>query len=482
MNYRMVGYLLGIILAIEAALLAVPAAVSLIYGENVFPFLITIGILLIISVPAIIFKPSNTRIYAKEGFVCVAAAWILMSAFGALPFVLDGCIPSYVDAFFETVSGLTTTGASIRTEVESMPHGILFWRSFTHWIGGMGVLVFMLAILPNDNGRAMYLLRAEVPGPTKDKLVPKMRQSAMILYGIYVVLTVMQIIALLCTKMPLFDSVVNSLATAGTGGFSVKNASIGAYENPAAEWVIAVFMLLFGINFNIYFLLLVKKFKNVFKNEELRIYLTICLIATAVISINTLSAVGGIGTSKAIRDAFFQVTSIISTSGFSTVDYGTLWPSLSKTVIVMLMVTGACAGSTAGGLKLSRVILAIKSTSRNIRKMIRPKSVSVVRLDGEVQPIDTLHSVSNHIVLYAAVLAVATLLISVDGLDFESNFTAALSCISNIGPGLGAVGPMGNFSVYSPFSKLLLSFVMLFGRLEFIPMMILFSPTTWKKH
>ena len=319
MNYRMLGYLLGIVLAIEAALMALPAAVSLIYGENPAPFLITMAILLAISLPAIIFKPKNTRIYAKEGFVCAAAVWVLMSAFGALPFVIDGSIPNYIDAFFETASGFTTTGASILPAVEGLPYGILFWRSFTHWIGGMGVLVFMLAILPSNNDRAMYLLRAEVPGPTKDKLVPKMRQSALILYGIYIVLTLIQIIALLCAGMEPYDSVVTSFATAGTGGFSVKNTSIGAYGNPAAEWIIAIFMMLFGINFNIYFLLLVRKFKNVLKSEELRVYIAICLIATALITVNTLSSIDSLSTSKAIRDAFFQVTTIISTTGFSTV-------------------------------------------------------------------------------------------------------------------------------------------------------------------
>ena len=477
----MLGYLLGIIMFIEAALMLVPAAVSLIYSESVLPFLITVAILIVLSLPLVLSKPKNTRIYAKEGFVCVAAAWILLSAFGALPFVFSGSIPNYIDAFFETASGFTTTGASILNEVESLPRGILFWRSFTHWVGGMGVLVFMLAVMPADNGRAMYLLRAEVPGPTKDKLVPKMRQSAMILYGIYVVLTVIEIIALRLTDMPLYDCFVNSFATAGTGGFSVKNTSIGAYANPAAEWVIAVFMMIFGVNFNIYFLLLVKKFKAAFKSEELRVYLIICAVSTAVIAANIYNSVSDLGMSDSIRTAFFQVTTVISTTGFSSVDFN-LWPSLSKTVLILLMMLGACAGSTAGGLKISRVIISVKNVFRLIKQTVSPRSVTVVRLDKEVQSEETLRSASNHITVYVAALAVTVLLISVDGFDFETNFTAVLSCISNIGPGFGAVGPMGNFSAYSPLSKLLLSFIMLIGRLEFMPMLILFSPSTWKKH
>ncbi len=481
MNYRMLGYLLGIILFIEAALMTLSSAVSLIYGEAVAPFLITVAILIAISLPLVLTKPKNTRIYAKEGFVCVAAAWILMSAFGALPFVFSGAIPNYINALFETVSGFTTTGASILSDIESLPRGILFWRSFTHWVGGMGVLVFMLAILPADNGRAMYLLRAEVPGPTKDKLVPKMRQSALILYGIYVALTLALVIALLCTGMPLYDSFVHSFATAGTGGFSVKNASIGAYNNPAAEWVIAAFMIIFGINFNIYFLLLVKRFKNILKSEELRAYIIIALTATAVITVNTLTNISGLGVGKAIRDAFFQVATIISTTGFSTTDFNP-WPSLSKAILMLLMVLGACAGSTAGGMKISRVIIAVKNSFRSVRQTVRPRSVNVVRMDGEVQSEDTIKATVHYVSVYFAVVVIASLLIAADGFDFETNISAVLSCINNIGPGFSVVGPMGNFAGFSYFSKLLLSLVMLIGRLEIMPILILFSPSTWKKH
>ena len=478
MNYRMLGYLLGIILLIEAALMALPLTVSLIYGESPLPFLFSMAILVAVGILPVIFKPKNTRIYAQEGFVTAAASWILMSAFGALPFVFSGAIPNFIDAFFETVSGFTTTGASILTAIEGLPMGILFWRSFTHWVGGMGVLVLMLAILPADNNRAMHLLRAEVPGPTKDKLVPKMRHTALILYGIYMALTLILVIALLLTKMPLYDSLVNAFAVAGTGGFSVKNASIGAYGNPAAEWVIAIFMIVFGINFNIYFLLLLKRFKDAFKNEEVRTYLIICLLATVVISFNTFDA--AIGTETTIRTAFFQVSTIISTTGFSSVDFN-LWPSLSKTVLLFLMLIGSCAGSTAGGLKTSRVILAIKNIFRNVRQMVRPRSVNVVRMDGVAVPTSTLHTVANFITMYLSVIVLSTLLISIDGFDLETNISASLACISNIGPGFSVVGPMGNYAGYSALSKLILSLNMLIGRLEIMPLLVLFSPGVWKK-
>ncbi len=479
MNYRMLGYLIGIIMLIEAALLLLPTLVSLIYEESLYPFLITVGVLVLLALPLSARKPKNTRIYAKEGFVCVALAWIVMSLFGALPFVLGGSIPNYINALFETVSGFTTTGASILTEIESLPKGILFWRSFTHFIGGMGVLVFMLAILPSDNGRAMHLLRAEVPGPTKDKLVPKMRQSALILYGIYMALTAVMVIALLCTGMPFYDSLVNAFGTAGTGGFSVKNASIAAYNNPAAEWIMAIFLVLFGVNFNIYFLLLMKRWRTVLKNGELRVYLTICIAATALITVNTVRQYAGVG--DAVRGALFQVASIVSTAGFVTVNYD-LWPAFSKTVIVLLMLLGACAGSTAGGLKLSRVTILVKNVFREIKHMLHPRSVNVVRMDGAVVPEATLRSATNYLSIYFVFLVVSTLLISIDGFDLETNLTASLACLNNVGPGLGAVGPTGNFAGFSYLSKLWLTFAMLVGRLEFMPMLVLLSPSVWKKH
>ena len=483
MNYRMIGYLLGIILMIEAALMLLPTVVSVIYGESVLPFIITIGILLAVSVPIVAFKPKNTSIYTKDGFVCVAAAWILLSAFGALPFVLSGVIPNYIDALFETVSGFTTTGASVMPFVEGHARGVMFWRSFTHWIGGMGVLVFMLAILPSAGGQAIHLMRAEVPGPQKGKLVPKMRQTALILYGIYIVLTLIMMAALLLCGMPLYDSAVNSFATAGTGGFSVLNSSISGYNNPAAEWVIAIFMLLFGINFNIYFFLLIKRWRDVLRNEELRTYLLIVTLSVTAISINTWQMCRAVGDSigDCIRNAFFQVATIVSTTGYATANFD-LWPEFSKSILVLLMVTGACAGSTAGGLKISRILILFKSMLREIRHILRPRSVSIAKLDGEPLDSRTCHAATGYLAIYITIVVSTVLLISLDGFDMESNLTATLACFNNIGPGLGAVGPTQNYNGYSYFSKIILTLNMLLGRLEIMPMMILFSPFAWKKN
>ena len=478
MNYRMLRYLLGCILLIEAILLLLPTAVALIYQEDILPFIYTISLLLIVSVPSVILKPKNTQIYAREGFVCVSAAWILMALFGALPFIFSGVITNPVDAFFETVSGFTTTGASVLQAVEHLPKGILFWRSFTHWIGGMGVLVFMLAILPSAGGEAIYLMRAEVPGPTKGKLVPKMRQTALILYGIYIVLTLIEVVALLFCQMPLFDSLVTSFATAGTGGFSILNNSIAGYQNPAAEWIIAIFMLLFGINFNLFFFVLIGKTKDVFKSEELRAYLGVVTVAVVLILVNTYQMFDSFG--QGLRTVFFQVSSIITTTGFCTVEFND-WPVLSKTVIVLLMMIGACAGSTGGGLKISRILILAKNIVREIKHMIRPKSVNVVRVDGEVVPDETLRSATGYLTVYITVSILTMLLISIDGLSIETNLTAALSCVNNIGPALGEFGAFGNFSPYSDFSTFVLSLSMLFGRLELVPMLVLFSPYAWKK-
>ena len=475
----MLGYLLGIILLIEAILLLFPTAVALIYGESPLPFLGTVGILLLLSIPAILTKPKNIRIYAKDGFICVAAAWILLSVFGALPFVFSGAIPNFISALFETASGLTTTGASILTEVESLPRGILFWRSFTHWIGGMGVLVFMLAILPLAGGQTMHLMRAEVPGPTKGKLVPKMRRTAIILYSIYIALTLIMVIALLLCRMSLYDSVVNALATAGTGGFSVLNSSIGGYQNPAVEWVVAIFMVLFGINFNMYYFLLIRRWRDVLQNEELRVFLILTTVATAAIAINTWRLFDTAG--DCLRTVFFQVTTIMSTAGFATTNYD-LWPSFSKTILLILMITGSCAGSTAGGLKLSRVIILVKSTLREIRHVLRPRSVNVVRVDGEAVPDEIVRSATGYLALYLLITVITVLLISVDGFDTETNITAALACINNVGPGFGAVGPTGNYSGFSLFSQFILTINMLLGRLEIMPMFILLTPLLRKKH
>lgn len=478
MNYRMLRYLLGCILLIEAILLLLPMAVALIYQEDILPFVYTIALLLIVSVPCALLKPKNTQIYAREGFVCVSAAWILMALFGALPFLFSGTITNPIDAFFETVSGFTTTGASILPAVEHLPRGILFWRSFTHWVGGMGVLVFMLAILPSAGGEAIHLMRAEVPGPTKGKLVPKMRQTALILYGIYIVLTCMQVVALLLCGLPLYDSIVTTFATAGTGGFSILNNSIAGYANPAAEWVIGIFMLLFGVNFNLFFFILIGKIRDVFKSEELRAYLGVVFASVVLILINTYHMFDSFG--QGLRTVFFQVSSIITTTGFCTTEFND-WPVFSKTILVLLMVIGACAGSTGGGLKISRILILAKNVVREIKHMIRPKSVNVVRVDGAVVPDETLRSATGYLTVYIIVTIVTVLVISLDGLSIETNLTAALSCVNNIGPALGEFGAFGNFVPYSDFSTLVLSFAMLFGRLELVPMMVLFSPYAWKK-
>ena len=474
----MLRYLLGCILLIEAILLLLPLATAMIYKEDILPFVYTICILLVISVPCVILKPKNTHIYAREGFICVSAAWILLSVFGALPFVFSGVIPNYIDALFETVSGFTTTGASILTAVEDFPRSILFWRSFTHWVGGMGVLVFMLAILPSAGGEAIHLMRAEVPGPTKGKLVPKMRQTALILYGIYIVLTCIEFIALLLCGFPLYDSIVTSFATAGTGGFSVLNSSIAGYANPAAEWVIAVFMILFGINFNLFFFVLIGKIKDALKSEELRVYLGVIAVSVVAVSLNIFHLIGNFGDS--VRTAFFQVASIMTTTGFVTVEFND-WPVLSKTILTLLMIIGACAGSTAGGLKISRILILFKNIFREIKHMIRPRSVNVVRVDGEVISDETVRSATGYLTVYMLAIVICVVLISIDGYSMETNITATLSCINNIGPALGDIGATGNFSVFSPLSKVVLTLAMLLGRLEFVPMIVFFSPYAWKK-
>lgn len=491
MNFKVLGKFLGLVMLIESAILLFPMLVAIIYRESVFPFLITIGILLILALPTRLLKPKNNRIYAKEGFVCVALSWIILSLFGALPFVLSGSIPNYIDAFFETVSGFTTTGSSILTDIETLPRGILFWRSFTHWIGGMGILVFMLAILPNSDGNVIHIMRAETPGPQKSKLVPKLRNSSILLYAIYLAITVAEVIALLCTGMPLYDSLITSFGTTGTGGFSVLNSSIAGYNNPAAEWIIAVFLLLSGINYNIYFFALIKKFRDIGKNEEIRAYLLIILASTTLIAINLWSSISSNAllsealnldtVGECIRAAFFQVTSIISTAGFTTLSFNAL-PEFTKAILIILMLIGACASSTAGGLKISRLIIVLKTMRRNLRKMLKPNAVQPLRLDGGTLDENTANASTNYLAFYTVILFAMFLLISVDGKTVETNITATISCFNNIGPIFGYAGANGSFADFSYFSKIILSIGMLFGRLEIMPMLILFSPSTWRKN
>lgn len=442
-------------------------------------FLITIVLMGTIGIPLALRKPSRRNFYAREGFVTVGLTWIIVSLFGAMPGFLSGAIPSFMDAFFESVSGFTTTGASILPNVEVLPKGILYWRSFTHWLGGMGVLVFILAMGPlsKDSGDSMHLLRAESPGPKVGKLVPRIQSSAKILYGIYVFLTAVQILFMLIGGTPLFDAVTISFGTAGTGGFAVRMDGLASYSH-FSQNVTTVFMVLCGINFNVYYLLIMREAKRAFKSEELWTYLAVILVSIIAVALNTFHMFGSLG--ETIHHSAFQVATIISTTGFSTVDFN-LWPELSKTLLLLLMAIGACAGSTGGGIKVSRIIIIFKYARRSIIRALRPNSVRLMHIDGELIEDDTVTMVTGYMMLYIVLLALSILLISLDGFDLETNFTAVLSCLNNVGPGLGLVGPAGNFSHYSAFSKLLLSFNMLAGRLEIFPIMALFTPSVWRK-
>lgn len=482
MNTRMIARTVGLVIRIEAVLLLLPAVVGLLYGEHeTLYFLLTAALALGLSLLLTWKKPVNTVFYARDGLLIVAFSWIAMSVLGALPFYLSGEIPSFVDSFFETVSGFTTTGSSILTDVESLSRGMLFWRSFTHWIGGMGILVFALAVLPaaKGEGRAMHIMRAEMPGPSIDKLVPKMRSTALILYAVYLVMTIIEIVLLLLGGMDLFDSVVNSFGTAGTGGFSVRAESIGAYHSPYAEWVIGIFMLLFGINFNIYYLILLGKFKSALKSQELRWYLVIVALATGLIAFNVAHLFDNLG--DTIRAAFFQVSSIITTTGYASLNYD-VWPTFSKMVLILLTALGACAGSTGGGLKVSRLVMLVKSIGQEIRAMIHPRAVKNIKFEGRPVSKMTLDEVMVFFAAYVLLLLGSMLVVALDGFDLVSTSTAVLTCVGNVGPGLGVVGPAGNFSEFSILSKLVLSFDMLAGRLEIFPMFILFAPRTWKRN
>lgn len=480
MNYRMISFYIGRILLIEGILLAFPAVVSVIYGEDtLFAFALTIAALAVIGSLALHKRPGTTSIYAKEGYVIVALAWILMSLFGALPFYLSGHVSEFTDSFFETVSGFTTTGATILKDIEALPKSLLFWRSFTHWIGGMGILVFVIALMPKTENSSMHVMRAEVPGPTVGKLVSKLRASARILYGIYCVLTAVQVIMLLAGGMPFFDSLVTSFATAGTGGFSVLGKSIEGYNSLYSEMVIAAFMLIFGVNFNLYYMFLVKQGKQAIKSEELRWYIGIIVAAVLIIASNLFLS-NHDGLAESFRYAFFQVSSIITTTGFSTTNFDT-WPMVSKFVIVFLMFVGACAGSTGGGIKVSRLIILVKSALRDIKKAINPRSIETVKIDKRTMEESVVKSVSVFFATYMLIAGVSMLVCAIDGFDFETTSTAVISCMGNIGPGLGAVGPYGGFADFSKLSKLVLCFDMLAGRLELIPMLMIFSPYAWAR-
>ena len=479
MNKKIVLNILGKIIALQAVLLVFPLIVSLIYGNScTTAFLITIAVAVVISLPLNIFcKTDNKLIYSKEGFVIVSLAWVGMSLIGCLPFVISGEIPSFVDALFETVSGFSTTGASILNDVESMSEGLLFWRSFTHWIGGMGVLVFVLALSAGLPDRSMHILRAEMPGPVVDKLVPKARETAKILYLIYIAITVFEVIALVICKMPLFEALVHTFGTVGTGGFGIRADSVASYS-PAIQWVITVFMFISGINFNLYYLIILKRIKSVIRSTELWVYVGIAVASCAAITANIYNNTSGFA--EAFRLSAFQVSSVMTTTGYSTADFN-LWQGLSKPLLFVLMFMGACAGSTAGGLKVSRVIILVKGMKRELNRLLHPRAVKTLKLEGKRLDEKTLSSANSYLTVYVACMAVIFLLLSIDRFDIETNISATVACFNNIGPGFGAVGPMGSFSGYSDFSKVVLTVAMLLGRLEIFPLLLCASPGTWLK-
>ncbi len=478
MNRRMVVFLLSRILFFEALLMLPSVVVGLIYREAItWCFLPPIGVLLLLGLFGLK-KPKNTAIYAREGFLVVAAAWILMSLFGAIPFWLSGGFDSFWDCIFEIVSGFTTTGASILGSVEQLPRCILFWRSFSHWIGGMGVLVFVLAVMPMSGERSMHLMRAEVPGPVVGKLVPRMRDTAKILYAVYTAMTALLVILLAAGGMPLFDSICHAFGAAGTGGFSVKNAGIAFYNSAYIDIVLSVFMLLFGVNFSLYHLILIGKWKNAVRSEELHVYFGIVLTAIILITANTFSRAQGFGLT--LRHAFFQVSSIITTTGYATVDFNA-WPMFSKMILLLLMFIGACAGSTGGGIKVSRLVIFSKASRQEVRKLLHPRTVSVVRMEGKPIGPDLLRSTLTFFVMYIGCLAIGVILLSLGESSFDTNFSAVLACLSNIGPGIGLVGPTGNYAFFSNGAKILLSLEMLAGRLELFPIIMLFSPLTYRR-
>ena len=486
MNFRMIRHIIGWLLLFECVFLAVPALTAVVYRERVVVYYLgAMALCGLLGWLCIRRKPPVTALYAREGFVIVAMSWILLSLMGALPLWLSREIPSFVDALFETVSGFTTTGASILPKVERLSHAALIWRSFTHWVGGMGVLVFIMAFVPLSGGRNMHIMKAESPGPSVSKLVPRVRTTAMILYALYMALTVIEFIFLLCGRMSVFDALNTAFSTAGTGGFGVRNDGMAGYSN-YLQTVVTVFMLLFSINFGCYYLLLLRRIREAF-NAEVRVFLLIVAAAVAVITVDlrlngVINSVTGESFTLygAIHHAAFTVSSLISTTGYATADFD-LWPALSKTVLVGVMFLGACAGSTGGGIKVSRIVLLFKGLKRDLRRILHTREVRPITLDGQRVEEDTISSVSLFFFAYMIILFFSALIVSLDELDFTSAFTASLTCISNVGPGLGLVGPTCNFGFLSPLSKLVLSFTMLLGRLEIMPLLVLFLPSVWRK-
>ncbi|MDO4466548.1 MAG: TrkH family potassium uptake protein [Bacillota bacterium] len=479
MNRRFIFYTLGKIMEVLAAILLIPMLVGFIYQEKAA--FIYLGVAIATFIAGYIIsrkKPIKTKIFSREGFVIVAFTWILVSLIGALPYTLSGDIPSYIDAVFETVSGFTTTGSSILPDIEALNQCNLFWRAFTHWIGGMGILVFVVAILPESQGNTLHILKAEIPGPVVGKLVSKIKITARILYYIYAALTLAEVVFLLLGGMPLFDSITTAFATAGTGGFSCRGASIAAYNSAYIDYVVTIFMILFGINFNLYFYILIRRAKLAFGSEELHWYLGIILTVAILITFNTAHLYESILTS--FRYAIFQVASIITTTGFITYDY-TKWPQFSQFLLMLLMFVGASAGSTGGGIKISRIIIFFKSGISECKKALHPHAVTTVQFEGKNVEKNTISSIHNYFALYILIFAISLILISFNNLDFASSFSAVSTCLNNVGPGLGVVGPVDNFASLADFSKIILSFDMLAGRLEIFPILLLFSKQLWVK-
>lgn len=465
-------------MGLEAVLMVPSMITALYYGEPLTCYVATVAIAIVLAILLNLPKVKQNDMYAREGFVSVALAWVLISAVGALPFVFSGEIPSYVDAFFEIVSGFTTTGATILTDVEAMSKGLLLWRSLSHWIGGMGVLVFIMAVLPLSEDRSMHIMRAEVPGPIVGKLVPRVRLSSAITYLMYIALTIILVILLCAGGMPFFDSINHAMATAGTGGFSVKQLSIGYYDSAYIDIVTSIFMLLFGVNFSIYFLLLMKKFRPALLDNEFLAYFGIAIGVSVLIALDIIDEYGNFWT--AMRYSLFQVSSLMTTTGFATADF-TLWPAFSKSLLIIVMLIGASAGSTGGGIKVSRIIIFLRTARQEIGKMLNPRRTASVRMNGRPLSTQTIRNTLVFISLYFLITFVLVVIVSLDGYDFETTFASVVSCMSNVGPGLGPAGPMGSFDIFSDLSKVLLSFGMLIGRLEIFPILILFSPATWRK-
>lgn len=483
MNFKMIGRFAAKMLSIEALFMLPALVISLGYGEraSALGFLFTVALIALVSGALwLVTRGASNAFYAKEGLVCVGLSWVMLSLMGALPLVFSGAVKNYIDAFFEIVSGFTTTGASALRDVEILPRGILYWRSFTHWLGGMGVLVFLLALTPGEKGEesgfTMHLLRAESPGPDVGKIAPKMKQTATILYWIYISLTVINFLFLIF-DMPWFDALCTAFGTAGTGGFGIKNDSMASYS-PYIQTVTGVFMLLFGVNFSCYYLILLKRFKNVFKDEELKLYVGIVVASVIAITVNLFGTWASLGTT--LRHSFFQVSSIITTTGFSSCDFD-VWPAFSKAILMLLMVVGACAGSTGGGFKCARVLLLFKNLRRNIQQMVHPNRVVAVKNNGKMIDEKIVANTNAYLAAYVIIIVFSILAISLDGYSVETNVSSVLACFNNIGPGFDAVGPIRNYADFSVFSKLVLIFNMLAGRLEIFPMLLLFSAGTWSR-